>query len=122
MRSRCLVETRDSLRDLCFCLYNFNLSSLSGRQTQDIPGWSLIRREAAIQATIKHHMAILDNLKDFQWASTDTNKRILSASKGSEKRKSSLSDLTKSISFLKIKLGELKNVFGDQQGQLPHLK
>lgn len=117
-RSKCLEDTRDSLRNICFSVYNFSIAAQAGKYTHNISGWSLIRREAAIQATIKHHISILGNLKEFQWAANDKSPK---QSASLPKSKYEISDLCESLTDLQIKLGQLKIAFGEHTGALPTL-
>lgn len=116
-KTRCLEEIKEALRELCFSLYNYSIcSNAESKATDKLPGWALIRRESAIQASIKHHMAVLGNLKSFQW--TPTDKPNVPAT---PKSKFERSDLTDAIEFLKMKLAQLKVVFGDYNGALPSI-
>lgn len=128
VKQRSLAELKNGIRELCSNAYNlstFSSSSDSARQMlrilEGITGWNVIRREAAIASSIKHQMAVLDNLQAFDWGSTtQTSSTASSPSKLRIHLPFHPKDLLESIEVLKMRLAQINEVFGDHCDVLPN--
>ncbi|KAJ3215437.1 hypothetical protein HK099_006369, partial [Clydaea vesicula] len=116
-KTSCLADVKETVREVCFTIYNFSVFT-KGIQTT-LPGWNVIKREAVIQASIKHHLVVLDNLKGFEFSAEEkkNSREIKGKKSGFDKQ-----DILDGIFLIKMRFDQVKQVFSGCTEKLPLIK